>query len=40
MKWNHISLFKAVLQINVYHFFNSQNADNDDNDKNNEINEK
>ena len=23
MEWNHILLFKAVLQINVYHFFNS-----------------
>ena len=38
-KWKHISLFKAVLQLNVYHFFNSKNANNDDNDKNNDNNE-
>ena len=41
--WNdvdekYISLFKAVSQLNVYHFFSSKNADIDDNDKNNDNN--
>ena len=38
-KWKCISLFKAVSQLNVYHFFSSKNVDNDDNDKNNDNNE-
>ena len=38
-KWKHISLFKAVSQLNVYHFFISKNVNNDDNDKNNDNNE-
>ena len=33
-----ISLFKAVSQLNVYHFFSSKNVDNNDNDKNNDNN--
>ena len=34
--WWHISLFKAVSQLNMYHFFNSKNVNNDNNDKNND----
>ena len=36
--WKHISLSKAVSQLNVYHFY-SKNVNNDDNDKNNDNNE-
>ena len=34
-KWNHISLFKAVSQLNVYHFYSKNVNDNENDNKNN-----